>query len=73
MVRGSELEEAYAMLSDREVLVEIPVVDKADAADELVRPVQGFYRKHEAIILGGGMIVAFAGSWGSGRRAGPRG
>jgi ABC-type nitrate/sulfonate/bicarbonate transport system permease component len=51
------------MLNDREVLVEIPVVDKADAADELVRPVQGFYKKHEAVILGGGMVLLVLGIW----------
>jgi ABC-type nitrate/sulfonate/bicarbonate transport system permease component len=51
------------MLNDREVMVEIPVVDKADAADELVRPVQGFYKKHEGVILGGSMVVLVLGIW----------
>jgi NitT/TauT family transport system permease protein len=51
------------MLNDREVLVEIPVVDKTDGADELVRPVQGFYKKHEGVILGGSMVVLVLGIW----------
>src|SRR5580698_4848139 len=51
------------MLNDREVMVEIPVVDKTDTADELVRPVQGFYKKHEGVILGGSMVVLVLGIW----------
>jgi ABC-type nitrate/sulfonate/bicarbonate transport system permease component len=49
------------MLKESEILVESP--QSADAGDELLRPRQTFYHKHEAVILGGAAILLTIGVW----------
>jgi ABC-type nitrate/sulfonate/bicarbonate transport system permease component len=51
------------MLNDPEVMVEIPGVNRTESGDDLVRPQQGFYHKHESLILGGSAVVLTLGVW----------